>query len=230
MAALPQNRIKNWKECRAFIKADYHSRRGTRPVLEFLSDPIVRFLVLMRILEWLENIGAPRLFRAPLVFWFRRLSLRLGFTISRHVFGPGVALPHYGNILIDGRSSFGRNCRVHVGTVVAGAAMRMDAAEASEWWAPIIGDNVYLAPGVKMNGPLCIADDCMVSANSVVTRSFTTPGVTISGFPANVVALRGSQNVIVRGCDRVPELSSLPVRTDTHSAERSARSARRHDQ
>lgn len=214
MAASPENRIQNWRDCQAFIRADYHSRRGTRPIFEFLSDPIVRFLVVMRILEWLENTGASQLVRAPLTFWFRRLSLRLGFTISRHVFGPGVALPHYGNIMIDGRSSFGRNCRVHVGTVVAGTAKRMDPAEASEWWAPIIGDNVYIAPGVKMNGPLSIAEDCMISANSVVTRSFTTPGVTISGFPANIVALSGSQNMIVRGCDRVPELSSSPRKDD----------------
>lgn len=206
MPALPQNRIKNWRDCRAFIRADYHSRRGTRPILEFLSDPIVRFLVLMRVLEWLENIGTPRAALALPTFWFRRLSLRLGFTISRHIFGPGVALPHYGSIMIDGRSSFGRNCRIHVGTVVAGTAMRMTEAEADEWWAPIIGDNVYLAPGVKMNGPIWIADDCMISANSVVTRSFTSPGVTISGFPANIVAQTGSELMIVRGCDRVPEL------------------------
>jgi serine O-acetyltransferase len=220
MAASPENRIRDWRDCRAFIKADYHSRRGSRPVFEFLTDPIVRFLVIMRVLEWLENTGASQLLRAPLTFWFRRLSLRLGFTISRHVFGPGVALPHYGNIMIDGRSSFGRNCRVHVGAVVAGTAKRMDPSEASEWWAPIIGDNVYIAPGVKMNGPLAIADDCMISANSVVTRSFTTPGVTISGFPANIVALSGSQNMIVRGCDLVPELSAPAKRNNSGAVER----------
>jgi len=230
MAALPENRIRNWRECRAFIKADFHSRRGTRPVLEFLSDPIVRFLVLMRILEWLENIGAPRSFRAPLVFWFRRLSLRLGFTISRHVFGPGVAIPHYGNIMIHPNSSFGRNCRVHVGTVVAGTAAIMDPADLPKINAPVIGDNVYFAPGVKMNGPLRIADDCVISANSVVTRSFTTPGVTIAGFPAKIVSLKGSRTMIVRGCDRVPELSSSDMKVDAGAIARGGGSATRQDQ
>lgn len=211
MVALPDNRIQSWRDCRAFIRADYHSRSGRKPVIEFLLDPVVRFLVLMRLLEWLENIGAPFLLRAPLKLWFRRLSIRLGFTISLHVFGPGVTLPHYGNILIHGSSCFGRNCRVHVGTVVAGTAGLMDPADLPEIVAPIIGDNVYLAPGVKMNGPLRIADDCVIGANSVVTRSFTRPGVTISGFPAKIVALEGSQNMIVRGCDRVPEFSAARV-------------------
>ena len=207
MAALPENRIRDWRDCRAFIKADYHSRSGRRPVSEFLRDSLVRFLVAMRLLEWAENSGIPPVLRLPLRFWFRRLSIRLGFTISLHVFGPGVSLPHYGHIMVHGQACFGRNCRVHVGTVVAGTAAMMDRSEIPEFDAPIIGDNVYFAPGVKISGPLRIADDCVIGANSVVTRSFTTPGVTLSGIPAKIVALRGSETTIVRGCDLVPELA-----------------------
>lgn len=211
MPASPENRIQNWQDCRAFIRADYHSRSDRQPLMEFLLNPIARFLVAMRLLEWAENVGAPFIVRAPLRLWFRRLSVRLNFTIALHVFGPGVSLPHYGHIMVNGQASFGRNCRIHVGTVVAGTALIVDALDVREFDAPIIGDNVYFAPGVKISGPLRIADNCVIGANSVVTRSFTTPGVTIFGFPAKIVALKGSEGMIVRGCDRVSQLRALPL-------------------
>ncbi|MBK9431495.1 MAG: serine acetyltransferase [Sphingomonadales bacterium] len=206
MPALPENRIHNWLDCRAFMAADYYSRSGRRPVIEFVMNPVVRFLVLLRIAEWLLNIGAPFIVRAPLMFWFRRLSMRCGFSISLNVFGPGIALPHYGPLMVHQDACIGRNCRIHIGTVIAGSAVIMDPAEVPEFDAPIIGDNVYIGPGVKMSGPLRIASDCAIGANSVVTHSFNRPGVMISGFPAKIVGLQGSQDMLVRGCDFVPAL------------------------
>lgn len=207
MPATPENRIHNWRDCKAFIAADYHSRSGRRPVFEFLFNPVARFLVLMRLLEWLDAIRLPFVLRAPMILWFRRLSLRLGFSISLYVFGPGIALPHYGNVMIHGDACIGRNCRIHVGTAIAGSAVIMDPAEVPEFDAPIIGDNVYIGPGAKMNGPLRIGNDCVIGTNSVVTRSFPMDGVTISGFPARIVARQGSQNMLVRGCDFVHALA-----------------------
>ncbi len=206
MPATAHNRIHNWRDCKAFIAADYYSRSGRRPVFEFLFNPVARFLVLMRLMEWLQVVGAPPLLRAPLTFWFRRLSLRLGFSISLHVLGPGVSLPHYGPLMIHQDACIGRNCRIHIGTVIAGSAVIMDPAEVPEYDAPIIGDNVYFGPGVKMSGPMIIGSNCVIGANSVVTRSFPQDGVTIAGFPAKIVAQKGSQDMLVRGCDRVPGL------------------------
>ncbi|MDQ2877780.1 MAG: serine acetyltransferase [Pseudomonadota bacterium] len=214
MPALPINRIRNWRDCRAFIAADYHSRSGRRPVFEFLFQPVARFLVLLRLVEWFDAIQVPFILRAPLLLWLRRLSLRLGFSISLHVLGPGINLPHYGPLMIHQDACIGRNCCIHIGTVIAGSTRLRDAGDDEEFDAPIIGDNVYIAPGVKMSGPLIIADDCVIGANSVVTKSFTSPGVTIFGFPAKIVALNGSAGMINRGTDRVPALQSSHLPTD----------------
>lgn len=207
MPATPENRIHSWRDCKAFIAADYHSRSGRRPVFEFCFNPVARFLVLMRLLEWLQVIGVPFIVRAPLTFWFRRLSLRLGFSITLGVFGPGIALPHYGNVMIHGDACIGRNCRIHVGTAIAGSAVIMDVSDVPEFDAPIIGDNVYIGPGAKLSGPMRIGNNCAIGANSVVTRSFPMDEVTISGFPARIVSRQGSQNMLVRGCDFVPTLA-----------------------
>jgi serine O-acetyltransferase len=209
MAALPHNRIGNWQDCRAFIAADFHSRSGRRPEFEFLFNPVARVLVLLRLCEWQQNSGHPMLLRAPLLLWFRRLSLRLGFSISLGALGPGVSLPHYGPLMIHQDACIGRNCRIHIGTVIAGSAVIMDPAEVPEYDAPIIGDNVYFGPGVKLSGPMVIGSNCVIGANSVVTRSFPQEGVTIAGFPAKIVAHKGSEDMLVRGCDRVPNLPQI---------------------
>lgn len=203
MPALPHNRISSWGDCKRFIAADFHSRSGRRPVFEFLFDPVARFLVLMRLVDWQLNIGLPKLLRAPLLFWYRRLSLRLGFTIGSNVFGPGIALPHYGPLMVHQDACIGRNCRIHIGTVIAGSAVIMDYDEVPEFDAPILGDQVYIGPGVKMSGPLVIGSNIAIGANSVVTRSFPIEGVTLSGFPARIIARQGSEQMLVRGCDRV---------------------------
>lgn len=206
MPALPHNQIRSWKYCRAFIAADYHSRSGRRPLVEFLFNPVARFLVLLRLAEWQLNARHPKMLRAPLLFWFGRLSLRLGFSISLNALGPGVSLPHYGPLMIHQDACIGRNCRIHIGTVIAGSAVIMDPSEVPEYDAPIVGDNVYFGPGVKMSGPMVIGDNCVIGANSVVTRSIPQNGVTIAGFPAKIVALKGSEDMLVRGCDRVQNL------------------------
>jgi serine O-acetyltransferase len=211
MTALPHNRIRTWRDCRAFIAADFYSRSGRRPLFEFVFNPVARFLVLLRVVEWQLNRGHPMLLRAPLLLWFRRLSLRLGFSISLNALGPGVSLPHYGPLMIHEDACIGRNCRIHIGTVIAGSAVIMDPAEVPEFDAPIVGDNVYFGPGVKMNGPIVVGSDCVIAANSVVTRSFPQQGVTIGGFPAQIIAQKGSGDMLVRGCDRVAD--RLPIAT-----------------
>jgi serine acetyltransferase len=49
---------------------------------------------------------------------------------------------------------------------------------------PKIGDNVYIAPRVKMYGDITIANGVAVSANSVVNNSFVNPNKVIGGIPA----------------------------------------------
>lgn len=192
--------IKSWTECKAYIRADHRSRGSDRSLArDFVLDPIVRFTVLMRVNEWLVNRGSARLVRLPLWFWYRRLSIRLGYSIPLNVFGPGVALPHYGDIVIDPTTRIGRNCRMHVGVNLGGSNRIMDRREIVEQDAPIIGDDVYIGPGVKMYGPVTIGSRCVIGANAVVTRSFPDDGKTIAGVPARVIADSGSEGRLIRG-------------------------------
>lgn len=183
--------IERTSDLRYYILADLHNRGRYHVVRAFMFDPISRFTILLRLNEYLCNNGVPLLLRAAFVLWYRRLSLRLGFSIPFNVLGPGVAIVHYGLLVINPASRIGRNCRIHAGVNIGGSGP-LGSDEMVESCSPLIGDNVYIGPGAKLFGPIEIGNDCVIGANAVVNKSFPESGVTIAGVPARIVKRSGS--------------------------------------
>jgi serine O-acetyltransferase len=190
--------IESWSDFKAFVQADFRSMGQPLSLRTWALDPVARLTWLMRLDEYLLNSAKPLLVRLPVRWWFRRLSVRLGFSIGPNIFGPGVAIVHYGLLVIDPTTRIGKNCRIHMGTHIGGAAKFVPAEEA-HFHSPRIGDNVYLGPGCKIYGPVTIGDNCVVGANAVVTKSFPEPGLTIAGIPAKVIASSGDGDRVIKG-------------------------------
>lgn len=104
-------------------------------------------------------------------------GLKLGFSIPINVCGPGLALPHYGTLVISKKAKIGRNARIHVGVNIG--AIDNDA--------PIIGDNVYIGPGAKIFGSVKIGNNVKIGANAVVNKSFDEDNIVLAGVPAVIV-------------------------------------------
>ena len=190
--------IDSWSAMKSYVRADLRSRGDTRLLRVLMFDPVARFTMLMRLLEYLANTGKPRLIRLPLLFWYRRLSIRLGFSVAPGIFGPGLGIVHYGLLVIDPTTRIGRNCRIHQGVNIGGSAQFVEPSEMHKY-SPRIGDNVYIGPGAKLYGPVVIGDNCVIGANAVVTRSFPEPGLTIAGVPAKVIAEGGTGERVIKG-------------------------------
>ena len=116
-------------------------------------------------------------------FWiklrYRKISIKLGFSIPENIFGPGLSIAHYGTIVVNSRAKVGKNCRIHVCTNIG--------ASGGSLKAPIIGDNVYIAPGVKIYGDIKIANNIAIAANSSVNKSFLEENALIAGSPAKFI-------------------------------------------
>lgn len=192
--------IDSWKAMKAYNRADRVSRGDGRALKAFLFDPVARFTRLMRLNEYLINTRKPALVRLPILFWYRRLSVRLGFSVEPGIFGPGLAIVHYGLLVIDPTTRIGRNCRIHAGVNIGGAAHFVDPAEV-HLHSPRIGDNVYIGPGAKLYGPIVIGDNAVIGANAVVTRSFPEAGLTLAGIPAKVIAEGATGERVIKGAD-----------------------------
>jgi serine O-acetyltransferase len=60
-------------------------------------------------------------------------------------------------------------------------------ASGGEVQGPILGDNVYIAPGAKIYGNIKIPSNTAIGANAVVNKSFEKENTIIAGVPAKVI-------------------------------------------
>lgn len=179
--------IQSFHDLKSYIAADLASSGQQLNLKTWIVNPVLRFTVVMRVLAFCQNTNKSVFLRMPILLWFRRLSLKLGFSIGPNVFGPGVAIVHHGLLIINPAAKIGRNCRIHMGVHIGGAAVVVDPKEATEY-SPQLGDNVYIAPGAKVYGPIRIGSNCTIGANAVVTKSFSDDGLLIAGVPARVLS------------------------------------------
>lgn len=157
-----------------------HKERKTP--IPFVGDEVWKFQRLMRKVEYINNCKG--LFFKPylyfLMYRYRKMSIRLGFTIPINCFGYGLRIAHYGTIIINPKVKIGNHCIIHASTNIGG----------TREFVPKIGNRVYIAPGAKLFGAISIADGIKIGANSVVNKSFDEPNITIVGAPANQINKR----------------------------------------
>jgi serine O-acetyltransferase len=96
----------------------------------------------------------------------------------RATVGPGFHLPHPTGVVISADTVVGERCTLHQGVTLG------SRPEGS----PSLGDDVNLAPGARVIGPIVLGDEVHVGSNAVVTRSFEDGHVTLVGIPAAPLA------------------------------------------
>jgi serine O-acetyltransferase len=181
--------IKNKAEYYDFISADKaaNSISDENSFQEKLKLFLYRnytwqFILYLRRCEYLKNCRKDLFGKLLFIYYYKKfkvLSLKLGFSIPLNVFGPGVSIPHYGTIVVNGNSKIGKNCRIH-------ASVNIGASGGSDI-APVIGDNVYIGPGAILFGEILIADNVTIAANATVYKNFEIKNTTIGGTPAVVL-------------------------------------------
>ena len=185
----------------------------------FFKDYIWEFQKELRMLEFLKN-KQKSMFGYLNYIWvyyrYRKLSYKLGFTIPPNVFGPGLSIAHYGNIVVNPNAKVGSNCRIHSGVNIGTMAGYADKA-------PVLGDNIYLAPGAKLFGDITIASNTIIGANAVINKSYGNEKVALGGIPASIISesvdidnvLIRATNIIKLGLnknDNLYKLTSLEIK------------------
>ena len=176
----------------AFRLADKKSLGITKTSVALLRNEIYTFEVKLRKLEYALNCSRNAIRIVYRRFLFRRISIRLGFSISPNTFGPGLSIAHRGTIIVNGGARIGANCRIHVDVNIGTEAGKSDSA-------PTIGDNCYIGPGAKIFGPIEIGSGSVFGANAVVNKSFPDGNQTLGGIPAKVIAQKNSDGLLIKG-------------------------------
>ena len=139
-----------------------------------------------------------RVLRAPLtaayqaaftsVNWF--WGIDLSYTVK---LGRRVRLWHHGGMVLGARA-IGNDVHIRHNTTF-GLVSRQEGMG-----KPIIGDRVDIGAGACIVGGVTVADDCVVGANSVVTRDLPR-GATVFGVPARPVNLRTNESIRPSGTE-----------------------------
>ena len=174
--------ITSRQEYRQFVLADL-AAYGLQKVsiYNWLRIDQLRFQLRLRKLEYLTNCRRWRLLsRIFLEVLNHRLAVKLGVTIPKNVFGPGLCLVHRGTVVVNPAVRVGANCRIHPSTSIGDYN-----------GTPVLGDNVYVGPGAKLYGDITIGNNVAIGANAVVNSSFPD-NCTIGGIPARKLSDTGA--------------------------------------
>jgi serine O-acetyltransferase len=157
---------------------------AARSALEMvLTYPGLHALWSHRIAHWLWTKKVPILPRliSHLSRWITGIEIHPGATI-----GKGLFIDHGMGVVIGETARIGDNVTMYQGVTLGGTGKEKGKRH------PTIGNNVVLAAGSKVLGPIFIGDNAKLGAGAVVIHPVPT-NCTAVGVPARVVACNGSR-------------------------------------
>lgn len=129
-----------------------------------------------RIAHWLWKHKIP--FLPKIIYFFQYFLFNSSVPASCQI-GGGTKFGYYGMaVVIHARAVIGKNCTIGTCVTIGGK---------SGWYeVPVIGDNVQIASGCKILGPVRIGNNVVIGANSVVTKDVPDNCV-VAGVPARII-------------------------------------------
>ena len=141
-----------------------------------------RHQILLRKTEYYINSGH-RILASLNKMRLLQFQIKYGMHIPPNTFGRGLHVMHVGEIDVNAHARAGENCVIHVHTSLAAGGFND--------FTPRLGNGVLLFMGAIVCGDAFIADNVVIGANSLVTKSVYEENVTVAGNPAQVVGHRG---------------------------------------
>ncbi len=135
---------------------------------------------------------------------YETYCLKLGCELLPGVFGPGLCINHSQDVIVNGFTRVGSNCRINAGVNIGSfgkftSSKNINTDEKEiENNAPVIGDNVYIGPGAKIFGAISIGNNVAIGANAVVLKD-VPDNATIVGVPGNILPNKGSLDMVIYG-------------------------------
>lgn len=143
----------------------------------FLTNPVLRFIVLFR----LNRIKKYNPFFIIVRIWYKNICSKYHIQIPVYTnIGGGFFLNHYGGIVINQGAIIGENCNVSQGVTIG------NISRGKLKGCPTIGDRVWIGANSVVVGKITIGNDVLIAPLSYV--NFDVPdNAVVSGNPAQIV-------------------------------------------
>jgi serine O-acetyltransferase len=170
--------MKHWAALKADVGRTYFYLRGGRlsKVLQCARTPGVHAVIVLRFGQWARSM--PLLFRLVLdpVYFVLYLMIQImwGIEIPRAtVIGPGLFIGHFGGITISAAAVLGNNCSISQNITIG------LSGSGDKFGVPVIGDDVYIAPGARLFGKITVGNNVKIGANAVIYKSVPDNSVAV---------------------------------------------------
>ena len=161
-----------------------------RRAIDCYRSPGVHAIGVYRFGRWLsrQNLLLRICFEPLHLILLRRIRSKWGIEISRSAeIGAGCYIGHYGGITISGLVKIGRNVNISP-LVTIGVS-----GEGGERGAPVIGDDVYIAPGAKIFGKIHVGNNVKIGANAVIYKDIQDNAVVVLDPGFRVISFKGNR-------------------------------------
>ncbi|MCW3805490.1 serine O-acetyltransferase EpsC [Plebeiibacterium marinum] len=99
--------------------------------------------------------------------------------------GKGLFIDHGNGVVIGETAVIGDNCVIFHGVTIGGTGNHTGKRH------PTIGNKVFIGTGATILGPVTIADNVKIGAQSVIVMHNVPANATVIGSPARIVKLNG---------------------------------------
>lgn len=168
-----------------YIKSDLYRIKGKVDIKTYLMASL--FNRGFKYSFWLRvNSSRSRFLRFLARLALARKSRRYQIQISRQAeIGYGFFINHGMCVVVAGTARIGNNCTISQFVTIG--SMHDSAA--------VIGDNVYIGPGVCVVENVRVGNNVTIGAGAVVTKD-VPDNVTVAGVPATVVSTKAPGRLI----------------------------------
>lgn len=177
---------------RADWRRAYRMHEGSRArrVLLCVGTPGMQAVAVYRFGRWLA--GQRLALRLVLEPFYRVAYLAIqvlwGIELPRSArVGPGLYIGHFGGVVVSGDAVIGANCNLsqQITIGVGGKGARSGV--------PVIGDDVFIAPGARLYGPIRVGNNVAIGANAVVHRDVPDDAVVVLDPGFRVISRKGNR-------------------------------------
>jgi serine O-acetyltransferase len=163
-----------------------------KKIIGCCRTPGVQAVIVLRFGQWvMKKNMILRVFLEP-VYALLYDSIRIiwGIEIPREAeIGEGFYIGHFGGIIVSPDTIIGRNVNIsHQVTIgVSGQGQNRGC--------PVIGDNVYIAPGAKIFGKIKIGDNAKIGANAVVHKDIPDNAIVVLAPGFKIISHQGNRSM-----------------------------------
>lgn len=176
------------------ILRTYNLENGSkfRKIIGCYRSPGVHAIVIFRFGQWLQKQNILlRIFLEPIyILLYHRIRSKWGIEIPRSAeIGEGFYIGHCGGITISGAAKFGKNVNISQQITVG------ISGQGDKRGVPIIGDNVYIAPGAIIFGKIKIGNNVKIGANAVVGKDVPDNAIVVLDPGFKIVSFKGNPSI-----------------------------------